>query len=570
MKRTLVLLLLAALSSQAALAGSSLPPYVPPAISVLQRAPTLTDDSAAGRSVGDQWRAFGATWTATSVAPGAATWAITYPSGQALLPGDALTGTPMVAVGIHRLYKAYVGNVLTLTRSLDSATQSIGFAPGTNTIDWSVGDAFCNSGGVVNGNGCWVSTLYDQRAGSGITYVQATKANGAPWTNHRGVSGQRTLLFNALGRTINGTTYPNTSIFMTMTPAPSVTPFNFSVAMTGQAHSTQETGCVASLGAANEFNIYLANDGADPARTPGLTARASTPGVPAPVSPSFYGWWNAGGAISSQANNAKSATASASGAGVSALTQFTIGCPTVSMTNGNADYDLSDLFAFGSTPSTADRAILQATMSELYNVPTQVNDTLIFGGDSFTSNPRSALRQGFSQQVQPDLSQPMATYNLAIFGTTINVQATRTAPFAAICSLTTTRNNFVVDDLGGNDIRAAATATTIEAAYVTRAAAIRSVCPRARILLQTISSPNDFASGSANDITRIAINSWIRASAVGAGAADAVVDIAADPILGNYALLPGSVGAVDGQHLTDYGNALVRNIAAPVINQLAR
>ena len=545
-----------------AIAGVSAPPYVPPAVAVTLRAPGAADDLTTGRAVDDLWRALGTTWKATSVASGAAVWRVYYAAGQAPLPGDAISATPVAAVGTHKLYKAYAGNWLVLTRSSDAATLTLGFVGGTG--DFASGDTFCDAGGIPNANGCWVSTLYDQVPSSGKSFLQPTKANGIPWTRNT-VAGRRSLLFNALGRTINSGTYPTTAVWMAMSPAPSLVPMNVSVVFAGQAHSTQETGCAASVGPSNDANYYFANDGVDANRTPGMVVRASSPGVLAPVTAGFFGWWQTGGTAVTQANNLKSGSLT-SGAGVSAQSGLAIGCASTGMTSGNADSDLLDMMVFNTAVGASDRLVLQATLSDLDGIFPQLRDPLIVLGDSTSSNPRSALRQSYPQQLIADLAQPMAVYNLSLFGTTLASQMARTSTISALCG-SNARNRIITYKLGDNDIRAGASAATIQANHQTYVASLRSVCPDARIVNQTSLAASDLTSGGANDTVRLAVNAWMLTNRPG----DAVADIGGDPALGSYSAMQAATAwSVDGQHMTDQGNAIYRATLTGPINGLVQ
>jgi hypothetical protein len=89
-------------------------------------------------------------------------------------PLDSIAGTPSIAVGVRKLYSAYAGKALQVSRSSDNTQHDVGFvmcSPSGTNLDVADMLSFC---GVTT---CTVAKWYDQ-SGAGHDLVDATPNTG--------------------------------------------------------------------------------------------------------------------------------------------------------------------------------------------------------------------------------------------------------------------------------------------------------------------------------------------------------------------------------------------------------
>ena len=509
--------------------------------------PTTLDDSTRGYAVGSSWvnRSSGALYEATSVAAGAAVWALQSAPGATLLDSVA---TAAAAYGVVKLRTAYAGNCLQVKRASDNTFLDIGF-DGSGVADWASADTF-----IVNTTGL-VSKWYDQ-SGNGLDAVQDTDLN-APVVNTGSTDGFRGITYKQAGGSATTTTK------LVLPAGLSVDRAAFSAVMAIHDHSpANQNSCLLTLGTdalfSNNMILLTANTG-----RPQITANVfpvfST--INMPSEPSLVAVTS--GAANCQLSVNDQTQAASSALGARALVGGTIGW----YTGYVAMADMQAVVIYGRQLTAAEAATARRWYNARFKPAPQCLDRIVCIGDSITAGADADPAQPWSRRMRGQLNA--RRWKIVNNGASGQTAAWFRANFATNTATMVAPGvrNVLVISLGTNDLAVSGSKASAVygdlAAIVTAAKAagfkvlIATVLPR-----QNVANPPGI---TVFEATRQALNTLITANSAGA---DGIADIAGSAPMGIYANNTDTTLFTGSLHPTALGTTYLAPIYATAINAL--
>lgn len=204
------------------------------------------------------------------------------------------------------------------------------------------------------------------------------------------------------------------------------------------------------------------------------------------------------------------------------------------------------------------RAVTEAEATDILDLAVSRNSIqvatpakrLVIPGDSIPSGYGSTLNRNYSRRL--GLSSLWGVWNFSQNGQTI---ADQTADFSEVAALDFLNDNcWLFAALGTNDFLAPVSAATMESRIQAfSAAALAAGLPRQRLILRTITGATDY-------------NTWLRANYL--TIAGRLIDVSADPFLGEGGSTAHPTYFVDAVHYSDIGDQRMAELLLAEVPEL--
>jgi len=565
------------------------------------RVPGPADDVSSGYSVGDYWNFNGTIYQNISNTASAAQWG-QFPQDDVLL-GDkirSVLGSSMVlgAWSPYPLVSGYSGNAFTVT----SASATTAVAPITNgATNFTAVDTLMSAGTVG------VSTLNDQ-SGNGQDLTQTTYANMPLWQSEKSPGGKRSVFFSGqipavIAQTLANATLPisvknNWSIILVLIPQCNKNNAIFNVSSDAVTfYNQQNYGFRSTTGAGGQFTHGQLQT--SPVVL-GISANAASLAV--------Y-------------TNDRTLTPLAVSIGTPALTGITFGT-TSSYSSYFGQYELLAAVVMNTAMTAAQFNTIKVAAYKQFNITPQEQNVLTILGDSICAGTNGISPRTTARQLQTNLlsTASMRVHNQGVPSMYLSTILANIIGWSG--NITTTgKNNIAIiqggtNDLGTNPVTTTGSITgttwTVTATSSTLYAGdkifINGVDSGAVITspasgltgTYTISTPQSASSGitaiqtpyllwtndsilagllrgqgykyvlratllpagsgSMTDASRLSFNTTVR-GLVGS-VYDGVIDVGADPIMGQYANVTNALyySSSDHTHPTDLGYQILQTV----------
>lgn len=538
----------------------------PLALAMARRAPQRSDDSTKGFAVGDYWHAteiaHPKVWKALGVAAGAAQWALQQPSATPLL--NQVGGTaPIAAYGLAKLRAAYAGSCLQITRASDSTTLDVGFvqgADGVYRVDVAAADVFCQ--GTLG----YITKLYDQ-SGNANDATQATTAKAVVWSTTT-VEGLRVLSFD-------GTTNASTILqrYFDLPAGVSVNLNATSVMLVCKPKSSYGLSALWQLGLTANTNILnLLNTFSAGTRSSLQLSRVGANGrqtaQPRTTMDSYM-------TVSSGTSNAvttrnEETVVTGPTATSQTLTGGYLGGEdgVVPMNTYNALFDFQAFVVWGRALSVTEQRAAKDAAYQHFRIRPQRDFALTILGDSITNGASTAAlgvsyNRNWFYHAEKLLRLSPKVHNLSVPGyRTYDIDGYK--GYALAPTYDSSKTNVLTYWCGTNDlVNSGNTAAATEPYIASTIAAAKAL--GFKVVIGTITPASGYAGDSAKEAERQALNAWIRA---GSSGADAIADVAADPVMGPLSAASDTTLYGDGLHLTELGTQYIAPYWAAAIESL--
>jgi lysophospholipase L1-like esterase len=534
-------------------------PGLAAAAPVTQRPPGPGDNAAAGYLPGDFWVAGQQVFQNT---PGG--WQV-FPLPSPY-PVDAIGGDlPAACYGTGKLRAAYTGPLLRVVNPQTQAAADI-FALPSGALDRGALDLGALRAAMHGADYVQVETLYDQ-----CGHNDATQPNPA---NRPDIS-PRVSMGSGLGIALDGSTMqgiaknmilPKSLAWRGLTASSQVAVVEFrawfeenaSISVLEDAHPPAKYSTGWGYGSSSAYYVTITADD-----LVALHALNTKPSPRAPATPFVTGYVSGGDGTSLWMDNFRAQTpvhfnprvAGGMIGGSEFLPSF-------------GYIDLAELLIYSRALTPAEQARANAASYRAFGLTPQLRDTIDIVGDSIGEGHGSQLNLSWPRQMLPLLHRPYVLSNASIAG----ISAAAMRPLASLVFfergfLNGNARRVVFLDLGSNDLVAQAKAPDIYnnlckiVMNAHRAGAkviIATILPRGGLRL--------FGTPPGDDETqRLTLNTMLRANRAGA---DALVDFAADPIMGSYQAVLNPADYKDTIHPTTQGYVHLAADAAQALNRL--
>ncbi|MCQ8240014.1 hypothetical protein [Rhizosaccharibacter radicis] len=540
---------------------------------VTRRAPTAIDDGAHGYAVGNLWNVPGkGMWICQDATVGAAVWA---PAPTGILPLDAVPGVALHGWGTRRLRAAYTGPLLAVTPSGGSATNigadakgnldrtalasAIGAVPVISTTAgpqmWSAGVTAWfdqGSGGsadlsVPSGSQAPQISPLHMTAGSPfvafadggmnwITDAVSPQVIQHPRLSNTAIGSTSALNVSIVGVVRNGASGQSMTTFAALGGGPYPVAFNL-------ADILVKSPLYGAASLADGFSTQL--------------------GFFVPSTPSVFGLSSTAAGLS--AFDDDNSYAGPAVLGNASNTSFILG----GQDNTNSGFAGAVSAAIEGPALTAAQLLsLREALTDTFGLTPQVRDQIILAGASTDAGADGWMTQAPIRFAEAALRRPYVIYNQAIAGSTLHaaapgangVFAGMVAPLYRPYALNVLvlGSGSEVNSLGSGD--SPATAFADWQSWMSQARALGN---NVRLVADTVSPHGSISS----DSSRTAFNALLQSVT---GTYDALDDEAANPVLGNTAILNDRTFTVPGGgHRSPYAQALQGALLADAINRAA-
>ncbi len=500
----------------------------------------MTDSSASGYRTGDLWNASGLIYQSLQDIPGKAVWS-PLPAATAL-PCDAVPGA-VAAYGMQRLTSSYAKDAcIDVMRASDKTTLTIGFL-NSGLLDTPRLDAF------LAGTSGQITRWYDQ-SGNGNDAIQPAFQEAPSVTPLGTIGNSRSVVFDNVGQGF----VPKRGMVIPDNVA--IDYRNHSVICLSRFRNT------ASSGSPLEFT-----DGQ------GLTKL-------------YYGWHAVGcstyvGRTGTHLGNSRGAAMSStafvsgytSGAPASSCFveefSFPIATPHHNISKGgflgrktdkpSGFFDIGALIIYGSALNASECHLSRAALHRAFATYPQIRDVWMATGDSQTDGLGSTLMQNYVRQAIPILDKPMNVYTVGLIGQTV-AQVASNFRHNALHRYNPHAKNNILTILAGTNNSANSVPAEVYAELSDYVRAAQQVGFKVGIATMLPMSKD----GVWKEF-QPAYNALIRNNAAGA---EAIIDIASDPIMGDAKNTSDKTLFTDGLHLTNLGNSYLASYFAEAINSM--
>jgi lysophospholipase L1-like esterase len=538
----------------------------PPAI---VRPPTNTDDTNKGYVGSGPVSTTESHWlnTASSIVYKCVTHTANSAVWSQLMSTDTLpldivgVGATGAAYGMRLLRKDYLGYCLRVRRASDGLTRDIGFVNGT--VDIAALDSFLINETDRTG---FVTVWYDQ-SGNGLDATQTTAAN-QPKIGGPMAAGLRMITFpGQMGLPTPPCFYLNIPTGVSLARA------NSSIVGVASFHLALYQGTLVETGAGGgqALNIYMKTATVFQAVSLTACGGALTSSIRATSDPLTWMLHSSGSGVSMSYGNNIASGGTTQTAGT--VTGGFIGHSTLSTSalldqNYEFEGEMGAVILYsGGVLTTAQQQLVRASLSKMFAAPSQNgDDLLIVDGDSIPSGGAGSTL-GFGSFLRAQSHRPRRTYQFPIWGSTLADIVTYTSIKLGQIPATYFSNKISLLSAGTNDV---VTNSATAAAVYSSVTSYVSLCHAAgfSVIVCTLLPRGDMTVANGREATRLAINALIRANAAGA---DAIADLASDPVMGNGATSynDATLYQADLIHPTIYGHSILSSISSKAVNSLS-
>lgn len=528
-----------------------------------RRAPTAADNAALGFAVNDIWQHNGRLWTLASFST----------SGEALWrpepfanprPADIFGAACVAAYGTAQMVSGFTGNAVEVIATVSGAATTTSIAM---RADGKLDESAAGAAIAKADSGTYVrARFFDQK---GTNHTTATGTNGAtsPLIDYLPLMGSYALCGHMReSPAIQSLNIPNTV---------SVTENNFSVFVIGQVFDGADhyDGGIMSLGTGNGSGgvstVLLTNSDSGSlcafTRSNGA-ANPLTPdtAVPSQVTPCVVGMSRGAGNIKFLCN--EDIRASTGAMGTNTLTGGTIGSQS-SWVGSFQSMQIVGVIIVNRVATDAEILALRKSIYAMFNIRPQVKDEFFQIGDSRAAGQRCLRGQNIPMMLAESLKSDVKVFNLGRQGASTSYLTTRTvATLATRGSAVKGKKVVLVGPLGTNDYVSDGSQAVVTAAINT----IKSQCNTLSGAGYKVALIPELA--TITSTTRQIGGELQRAQITAAGAANmganVLVDCSTSAALMTGAGTSDTTPYADDLHLGSTGNALVAQIAQPIIDNL--
>lgn len=431
------------------------------------------------------------------------------------------------------------GPVFDVVRPSDSASLTINFS--NNKPDITALNTFLGS---EIGQ---VSKLYDQ---SGNGYHATASSNRPKVKSSIGTNGIPSIIFDGS----NGA--PVITAQMTIPSELTLNIQNLAMIFAGRQSISQNTSCWVSL--SNSVPATIAKWQELQGVSYVATSTQTTPTYP-PTNPAVF-------ATSTNGTNTKHFEAervfsrtSTTGTGMSV--GGIIGNDVGGVSRGM--FELNGLALFSSAISDVDIQTIRASLEATLSIQTTFTDTISITGDSILQGTGTTLCANLTRQLFSLLKRPTRIINAGVFGATMASIASGTAYHTVFSGWTQTNRVWVLES-GTNDIANGTTGSALSVIAAARIADAKSAGQN-KVGVCTILPRQTWVTDTAKWVEAQAYNDLVRANYLSWGA-DFIVDLAADPTMGNISNCSNTSLYTDGLHPSSLGNGYLASVYAAAIN----
>lgn len=448
--------------------------------------------------------------------------------------------SPAAYYGTTRLstYSA-TGPVFDVVRPSDSASLTINFS--NNMPDVAALNTFLGS---EIGQ---VSKLYDQ-SGNGL---DATASSPLPKVKGNiGTNGVPSIIFDGS----NGA--PVITAQMNLPAGLALNIQNLAMVFAGRQSISQNTSCWVSL--SNSVPATIAKWQELQGVSYVATSTQTTPIYP-PTNPAVF-------ATSTNGTNTKHFQAERSFSRTSTTGTGTSAGGILANDVGGASrgmFELNGMALFSTAVSDTDIQTARAAFEAALAIQTNFTDTIALTGDSILQGTGTTLCQNLTRQLFPLLKRPTRIINAGVFGATMASITAGAAYHNVFAGWSQTMRLWGLES-GSNDIAAGTTGSALAVIAAARVADAKTAGQN-KVGVCTILPRQTWVADTAKWTEAQAYNTLVRANYASWGA-DFVIDLAADPVMGNIANCSDTSLYTDGLHPSTLGNSYLAAVYAAAIN----
>lgn len=471
--------------------------------------------------------------------PRVSTAAVTVSAAPATAPGylASVATAPYTVWGAQRLVPGYAGALFQLRRASDGATLDVSPVSGGDypdypaLVSWAAGSALT------------VAQIYDQ-SGNARHLTQATVANQPSFDPAQKIG-------NAVPILIDGQSQiASTGALVTKTPQVGSLSLDLvanSLFLAGAPIVTQGGTGYAEFTSEDGATVYQALHSASRAVTL-RSAAANESSTDASVPRTMLDVIGASNSAASSiiyANGVRRATGHTRTS--QAMARIRLGTSAAGGSNYNGRYKLLGLATYAATLSTADGDTVVASLKTATGFNPAIPYRVVFAGDSIMEGTGSLLLRNMPAQMA--LTRNAELFNMAVHGQTLLTEYTgRVARFGTLFTAACPCVFFI--EGGTNDIASSTTGANL---YANTAGPLVTYLKGLgfKVVIATL-LPRTGSTGwtAAMETERLAYNALVVANSA---AADLVLDLAADPVMGAATAPADTAKYVDKVHPTTTG-----------------
>lgn len=462
---------------------------------------------------------------------------------------DATTA-PYAAYGGQRMVSGYSGPLFTLRRD-DGGTLDVSPQTGGDYPDYAAIDTW------AGGNIPTVTTLHDQ-SGNGRHLTQATVANQPSYDTTQRFGNAVPILFDGFGRTATAAN-PQRDKFLSRGSLTGLDSVTMSAFMAMQVQTTNSTGHwfgsnEAGSTASHEQNHGTTNNAlTNRIAASNRNANVTTLGPFPRFGPQAFGMSVGAGTVRQFINGTSAATAGASTTTVN-IDRLTLGKTLIGTAGYYGAYRLFGCAFYASAVSQANGDAIISSLNATYaygngyNVPPEYNVLMV--GDSITEGTGSRLIRNMASQLAANLTKPRRFYNWGIHGETMaTAYAQRTGRYTTTFASGIPNVAFI--QIGTNDLGGGTAGATLYSGTTTPFVTFLQGLGYKVVVCTLLPRANAGWTG-AMETERAAYNAAVIANAA---AADAVLDLTANPTMGPSAAALDTALYPDNLHPNNLGYA---------------
>jgi lysophospholipase L1-like esterase len=452
-------------------------------------------------------------------------------AGPSVAPGYLATVStaPYAAYGAQRVMPTYTGPLFQLRRASDAAVLDVSPQSGGDYPDYAAITAWAGASALT------VTTLYDQ-SGNARHLTQAAVANQPSFDPAQVTGGVAPVLFDGYGRG-GGALFPAVVKFLVGTGWAVDQAAHTVMWSADPQNSFNASGFVQFTNAGGGTNYY------NIAATGG--AFGAVTGAPA-AGPHVMGY----GASATQLRLYEGERF-----GEGATTKATLAMPRFVLGTGNTIattgvFALHGLVVYPAYLSVAEAQTVATGLTTAFAQGGTPAYRVVLGGDSIQEGAGSKLLLNTTHLLRRQLSRVAETYTPAVSGqTAAQVFTSRVAQFGNF--YTAARPCIAFVQAGINDVIAGTAGATLYSTSLTNLVAYLKGLGYRVVVCTLLPFTANASWTSAREAQRLAYNDAVRANAAGA---DHVLDLAANPVMGDAAATTADTALwVDGLHPTTPG-----------------
>lgn len=462
-----------------------------------------------------------------------------------------IAAAPYAAYGAQRVVSGYAGPLMRLRRASDSVEADYSAQSGGDYPDYAAIDTWAGGSAVT------VVTLYDQ-SGNARHMTQATAANQPSFDTSQTFGNVVPVLFDGYGRTATATN-PHVDKHLSVSGLTGLNAVQMAAffAMQPQTSSNRIghwAGSNAALTTHHHEQLHGLTINVITNRIAGTNKNASTSGPKMHFTPNAFGASSDGAGVLRQWSNGATGTTGAVSTTPQAVEVLTLGKAFVSAPQFNGAYRLFGAVFYAANVSEADGNSLIASINTAFGhgngFGTAPEYNVLLIGDSIIEGTGSRLLENMPRLLDAGLTKPRRLFSYGVHGERLSTaDAGRTGRYGGTAVAGVPNVAFIQG--GINDIGAGTTGANLYANTTTPLVAYLQGLGY-KVVVCTLLPRADGPWTGAMEAERDAYNAAVAGNAA---AADAVLDLTANPTMGPDAAASDTTLYGDNLHPTSLGYA---------------